>query len=70
MVGKRDLFEKQGKELLQTLFKKIETSVHGGNIRRDVKDQFICVTENWMRESYDDRVREWWHMKNSILIAN
>ena len=64
MVPKPDLFEIQGKELLQTLLKKFNYSVYGGNIRRDVNDQIKSVTENWMREIHDDRVKEWWPMES------
>ena len=46
MVAKRDLYKKQGIELLQTLSKKTNNSVYGGNIKRDVNDQLECVTEN------------------------
>ena len=59
MVAKRDLYMKQGKEFLQTLFEKINNLVYGGNIRRDVNEQFKCVTDNWMKENYDYRVKEW-----------
>ena len=69
MVAKRDLYNKQGKELLQTLFSKINDSVNGGNIRRDVFDRYKCVTENWMRENYDDRLKEWWLMKNGNFLV-
>ena len=69
VVGKRNLYKRQGKSLLQTLFEKTINSVHGGNNRRDVNDQFICVTEKWTSESYEDRVEEWWLMKNVNLIV-
>ena len=36
MVAKRDRHKKQGKDLLQTLAKKLANSVYGGIIRRDV----------------------------------
>ena len=49
MFEKRDLFESQGEELLQNLVKKIGLSVYGGNIRKDINEEYKCVTENWMR---------------------
>ena len=49
MVAKRDLHEKQGKDLLQGLYKKVSNSVYGGNICVDNNDQFKCVTEVLMK---------------------
>ena len=68
-VAKRDLYKKQGKEFFQTLSKRTINSVYGGNINWDVNDQFNCVTENWMRENYDDKVKEWLPMSNDNLIV-
>ena len=59
MFEKRDLFKSQGKDLLQNLAKKIGLSVYGGNIRKDINEEYKCVTENWMKENFDDRVKEW-----------
>ena len=68
-LKERDLFKSQGKNLLQTLVKKIGLSVYGGNIRKDIKEEYKCVTENWMRENFDDRVKEWFPLKNDNLIV-
>ena len=54
MFEKRDLFKSQGKDLLQNLAKKIGLSVYGGNIRKDINEEYKCVTENWMKENFDD----------------
>ena len=56
MFEKRDLFKSQGKDLLQNLAKKIGLSVYGGKIRKDINEEYKCVTEAWMREKFDDRV--------------
>ena len=69
MFEKRDLFKSQGKDLLQNLAKKIGFSVYGGNIRKDIIEEYKCVTENWMRENFDDRVKEWFPLKNGNLIV-
>ena len=69
MFQKRDLFKLQGKDLLQNLAKKIGLSVYGGNIRKDINEEYKCVTENWMRENFDDRVKEWFPLKNGNLIV-
>ena len=57
MFQKRDLFKSQGKDLLQNLAKKIGLSVYGGNFRKDMNEEYKCVTETWMRENFDDRVK-------------
>ena len=69
MFEKRDLFKSQGKDSLQNLAKKIGLSVYGGNIRKDINEEYKCVTENWMRENFDDRVKEWFPLKNGNLIV-
>ena len=69
MFQKRDMFKSQEKDLLQNLAKKIGLSVHGGNIRKDINEKYKCVTENWMRENFDDRVKEWFTLKNGNLIV-
>ena len=66
---KKDLFKSQGKDLLQNLAKKIGLSVYGGNIRKDIDEEYKCVTENWMKENFDDRVEEWFPLKNGNLIV-
>ena len=69
MFEKRDMIKSQGKESLQNLAKKIGLSVYGGNIRKDINEEYKCVTENWMRENFDDRVKEWFPLKNGNLIV-
>ena len=57
MFEKRDMFISQGKELLQNVAKKIGLSVYGGNIRKDINEEYKCVTKNWMKENFDDRLK-------------
>ena len=64
---KRDLFKSQGKDLLRNLAENIGLSVYGGNIRKKINEKYKCVTENWMRENFHDRVKEWFTMKNKNL---
>ena len=66
---KRDLFKAQGKDLLQNLAKKIGLSVYGGIIRKDKNEEYKCVTENCMKENFDDRVKEWFSLKNGDFIV-
>ena len=69
MFNKRDMFKSQGKDLLQNLAKKIGLSVYGGNIRKDINEEYKWVTENWMRENFDDRIKEWFPLKNCNFIV-
>ena len=68
MFEKRDLFKSRGKDLLQDLVKKIGLSVYGGNNRKDPKEEYKCVKETWMIENTNDRVEEWFPLKNGKLI--
>ena len=69
MFGKREFFISQGKDLLQNLAEKIGLSNYGGNIRKDINEDYKCVTEIWMRENFDDRVKEWFPLKNNNFIV-
>ena len=69
MFEKRDLFEPQGKDLPQNLVKKIGLSCYGGNIQKDINEEYKCVTETRMRENFEDRVKEWFPSKNGNLIV-
>ena len=70
-----DIFEKsvlflsQGKDLLQKLTKTIGLSVYGGNIGKDINEENKCVTETWMRENFDDRVKEWFSFRNGNSVV-
>ena len=69
MFEKRYLIKSQGKVLLQNLAKGIGLSVYGDKIRKDINKDYRCVTETWMRESFDDRVKEWFPLKNDNLFV-
>ena len=44
-------------------------SVYGGNIRKGINEDYKCVTENWMKENFDDRVKEWFPLRNNKFIV-
>ena len=69
MFEKRDLIKSQGKDLLQKLAEKIGLSVYGCSIRKDINEEYKCVTETWMTENFDDRFKEWFPLKNANLIV-
>ena len=47
---KRDSSKSQGEDLLQNLANKIGLSVYGGNIQKNVNEEYKCVTETWMKK--------------------
>ena len=63
------MFKSQGKDLLQNLAKKIGLSVYGGSFRKDINEEYKCVTETWMMENFNDRVKEWFPLNNGKIIA-
>ena len=63
MFEKRDIFKSQGKDMLQSLAKKIGILTYGGNITKDINEEYKCVTETWMRDNFDDSVKEWFLVK-------
>ena len=67
MFEEKILFKAQGRNLLQNQAKKIESSVYGGNIRKDINEECKCVTETWMRENLDDRIKVWFPLRNGNL---
>ena len=69
MFEKRGLFKSQAKEIHPNLAKKIGLSVYGGNFRKGINEEYKCVTENWMRENFDDRVKKCFPLKNGNLIV-
>ena len=69
MFEKKDFFESQGKDAVQNLAKKIGLSVYGGNVRKDINEDNQCVTENLMRENFDDRVKDLFPLKNGNFLV-
>ena len=58
MFAKRDSFPSQGKNLLQNLAKTIGLPVYAGNIRKHMNEEHKCVTETWMKKSFNYKVKE------------
>ena len=50
--------------------KKISNGTYGGCIRWDIHDVLKCVSENWMKTEYDDRVKEYIPLKNGNSLVN
>ena len=62
--------KKRGKNILQDLCGKISNGTYGGCIKCDIHDVLKCVSENWMKTEYDDRVREYIPLKNGNYLVN
>ena len=69
MFEKRDLIISQRNDLLQNLIKKNGLSVCGVIIGKDINEEYKCVTENWMTDNFDDRVKEGLPFKNDNLLV-
>ena len=69
MTNKRNKFKEESKTLVQTLTEKVSNSVYGGCIRRNIEESYKCVTQNWMKNEYDDSVVEWFPLKNGNIMV-
>ena len=69
MTAKRNKFKKEKKEFLRTLTKKKANAAYGYNIRSDIDESYNCVSKQWMKTEYDDRVKEWFPLKKGNLMV-
>ena len=70
MTVKRNEYKKQGKNILQDMCKKISNGTYGGCIGCNIHEILKCVSENWMKTGYDDRVKEYILLKNGNYLVN
>ena len=70
VTTKRSEYKKQGKTILQTMCKDVTDGAYGSCFRRDITENFKCVTENWMETEYDDRVKNWFPFENGNFMVN
>ena len=70
MTAKRNYYKKQGKNILQSMRKAVYLATYGGCIRRDINENFKCVTENWMNTEFDYRVENWFPLENGNFMVN
>ena len=70
MTANRNEYKEQGKNILQTMCKNVSNGTYGGCIRRDIIEKFKCLTENWMKTEYDDRVKNWFPLENGNFMVN
>ena len=69
MTNKRNKFKEEKKTFLQTLTKKVSNSVYGGCIKKDIEESYKCVTQNWMKNEYDDSFMQWFPLKNGNIMV-
>ena len=36
-------------------------------VKTDINEEYKCVAEHWMRETFGDKVKEWYPSKNGNL---
>ena len=70
MTAKRKEYKKLGKHVLQDMCNKISNGTYGGCIRCDTQDVLRCVSGNWMKTTYDDRVKDFIPLKNENCLVN
>ena len=44
-------------------------SAYGGKVRKDINEESKCVTENWVKEIFDDGVKESFPSKDGNLVV-
>ena len=64
MTGKRNKFTEKNKTFLQTLSIEVSNSVYGGFIRKAIEESFKCLSQNWMKNQYNESVEQWFPFKN------
>ena len=69
MTNKRNKYKEENKTLLQTLPKKVSNAVYGGCIRKDIGESYKCVTQNWMKNEYDESGIEWFPLRNGNIMV-
>ena len=69
MSKKRNEHKKNGNDLSSTQVKKIQNSVYGSNVRRDVLDKFCCVSDEWIDSEYDKSIKEIVPLENGVYIV-
>jgi len=71
----KDLFDlrlkyrKEGEEILQEMVKLIMNSIYGQTIRKDIDDEYLCKSEQWMKTEFDERVKDYWKLSNGNYIV-
>ena len=63
MTAKRNKYNKQKRNILQTPAKKVSNAVFGSTIRSIIEDVYKCVSSRWMKEEYNDKVTERFPLK-------
>ena len=64
----RNEYKKKGNDLSATQVKKVMCSVYGGNVRKDILDKYVCVSDDWMDREYDKSVKEIIPLENETYV--
>ena len=68
MCNKRNQYKKTGNDLQAVLVKKMGCSVYGSNVRRDILDKYVCVSDEWMSAEYDKSIKEIIPLDNKLYV--
>ena len=68
MHKKRNEYKKKGNDLSATQVKKVMCSVYGGNVRKDILDKYVCVSDDWIDREYDKSVKEIIPLENETYV--
>ena len=64
VIGKLFEYEKYYKEqcdkVMELLVNLSMDSLYGEQIRRDIEEEYVSKSENWMLTEYDERVKDYW----------
>ena len=69
MTVKRNKVKKEKKTYCKHFSKKQTNSVYGYTLGVDIKDGYKYVSNHWMGTEYDERLKEWFPIKNGNVLV-
>ena len=65
----RQKYKDEKKDLLQRLLKLILKRLYGVQLRGDIIESYYCKSETWMKTEFDEKVLEYWKLRNENYIV-
>ena len=65
----RQKYKDENNDVMQFLVKLLMNSLYGENIRKDIEEKFVCKSEAWMMDNYDERVKDYWRISGIKYIV-
>ena len=69
LFASRQKYKDDNIDVLHLLVKLLMNSLYGENIRKDIEKKFACKSETWMQTEYDERVKDYWKLKDINYIV-